>query len=108
MTDLQRRQEEFIERLMREWKWDGNCDTLTLDELAEGTLKAGFDAFRESPEYRALVESLKLALSFAPKGPVPEGLPPMFYHTLAYESEVTLQERIDKAREVLAAIEGKP
>lgn len=46
-------------------------------------------------------EHLALALSFAPKGPVPEGLAPMFYHTLEYESELKLQERIDAAREYL-------
>jgi hypothetical protein len=52
-------------------------------------------------ENEVLREHLKLALSFAPKGPVPEGLSPMFYHTLNYQDEVILQARIDKAREAL-------
>ncbi len=50
---------------------------------------------------KELQEHLKLALSFAPKGPVPEGLASMFYHTLNYADEVELQGRIDKAREAL-------
>ncbi len=62
-------------------------------------------------KYQADIESLKehleLALSFCPKGPVPEGLAPTFYHTLVYEDEVKLQERIDKARAALAQGEGK-
>lgn len=48
---------------------------------------------------------LKLALSFAPKGDVPKGLSPMSYHTLNYEEDVKLQERIDKAREFLKGLE---
>lgn len=48
-----------------------------------------------------LENHLRLALSFAPKGPVPKGLAPMFYYTLDYESEVELQKRIDEAREAL-------
>lgn len=48
-----------------------------------------------------LEKHLALALSFAPKGPVPEGLSPEFYHTLNYHSEVELQKRIDEAREAL-------
>ena len=49
-----------------------------------------------------LEAALELALSFAPKGPVPKDLPPMFYHTLSYEEEVKLQVRVDEAREALA------
>ena len=48
-----------------------------------------------------LVEALKLALSFAPKGPIPEGLDPTFYHTLNYAEEVKLQARVDAARELV-------
>lgn len=48
-----------------------------------------------------LVEAARLGLSFAPKGPVPEGLAPMFYHTLEYKSEVELQKRIDEARKLV-------
>lgn len=50
--------------------------------------------------------ALELALSFAPKGPVPEGLSPMFYHTLNYADEVKLQERIDLARATLRDVFG--
>jgi hypothetical protein len=55
---------------------------------------------------KAIVEALELALSFAPKGPVPEGLAPMFYHTLNYEDEVKLQARIDEARAALLKYRG--
>lgn len=58
-------------------------------------------------DYDELKSHLALALSFAPKGPVPEGLAPMFYHTLNYEDECKLQERIDKARQVLAEYEAE-
>lgn len=59
----------------------------------------GFDACAAAllPDIEALRSSLALALSFAPKGPVPPGLGPMFYHTLNYQDEVKLQERIDNA-----------
>lgn len=53
-------------------------------------------------------EALELALSFAPKGPVPEGLAPMFYHTLNYEDECKLQKRIDEARSCLALLDTLP
>ncbi len=48
--------------------------------------------------HKRLVEAAQLGLSFAPKGPVPEGLDPTFYHTLHYASEVKLQQIIDEAR----------
>lgn len=47
-------------------------------------------------------EAGKLLGSFAPKGPVPEGLDITFYHTLSYESEVILQDRINAALAVFA------
>lgn len=50
-------------------------------------------------------EALELALSFCPKGPVPIGLDPTFYHTLEYDSEVKLQERIDLARKARSEAE---
>jgi hypothetical protein len=56
------------------------------------------------PDYmQELEEALKLALSFAPKGPVPEGPKgnPMFYVTGSYEGDTELQKRIDAARELL-------
>ncbi len=51
------------------------------------------------------IEAARLGLSFAPKGPVPKDLAPMFYHTLSYADEVKLQDRIDKAREFLEKFE---
>jgi hypothetical protein len=56
-------------------------------------------------ECARLREHLALALSFAPKGPVPEGLSPEFYHTLNYKDECELQKRIDAAREALSGRE---
>ena len=53
----------------------------------------------------ACAEAAELFASFAPKGPVPEGLCPSFYHTLNYADEVKLQERIDAGREALTALE---
>lgn len=43
----------------------------------------------------------KLGLSFAPRGSVEPGLAPMFYHTLTFEGDAKLQERIDEARKAL-------
>jgi len=54
---------------------------------------------------KKLTKALELALSFCPKGPVPKDLGPMFYHTLNYEDEVKLQDRIDNARKALEADE---
>lgn len=48
-----------------------------------------------------LEKHLTLALSFCPKGPVPKGLGPTFYHTLNYEDECKLQAKIDEARAAL-------
>jgi cysteinyl-tRNA synthetase len=56
------------------------------------------DLERENEKLRT---ALELALSFCPKGVVPPGLNPMFYHTHTYEGDAELQERIDKARQAL-------
>lgn len=61
-----------------------------------------------NPTLKQVREALALALSFAPKGPVPEGLFPTAYHTLDYGQEVKLQGRVDAAREVLAALDQMP
>lgn len=53
-------------------------------------------------ENNVLLNHLELALLFCPKGPVPKGLGPMFYHTLNYKYDAELQQRIDYAREALA------
>jgi len=58
-------------------------------------------------ELKVAAEAAMLGLSFAPKGPVTPGLDPTFYHTLNYESEVELQNKIDAAREALAKIRGE-
>lgn len=77
-----------------------------LSEYAAMDFSSGWDQALESDllkkEREAMREHLELALSFAPKGPAPEGLDPSFYHTLNYADEVKLQKRIDKAREALA------
>lgn len=52
-------------------------------------------------ENEILKDHLTLALSFCPKGPVLEGLTPDFYHTLDYNEELKLQEKIDQARDYL-------
>lgn len=47
---------------------------------------------------------LKFLLSFAPSDTpeeVPKGLSPEFYHTLNYDSEVTLAKRVQKIRKLL-------
>ena len=53
------------------------------------------------------VEAAKLGLSFAPTGPVPKGLCEMSYHTLDYDDEVKLQDRIYKAREALSKLNSE-
>jgi hypothetical protein len=76
-----------------------------------GSFKAGW--FMALAWERATVEDLrtenqylrtiaKIGLSFAPKGPVPAGLAPMFYHTLSYDADAKLQATIDEARKYLA------
>ena len=40
---------------------------------------------------------LRLLLSFAPED-CPEGLDPTFYHTLTYEGDRALQDRVDAVR----------
>ena len=42
----------------------------------------------------------KFLLGFAPKD-VPDNLDPTFYHTLTYEGDCQLQERVDKIRAAL-------
>ncbi len=51
------------------------------------------------------VKFLKITISFAPKGEIEKGLPPMFYHTLSYEGELELDSKINKAREFLKKYE---
>ena len=70
--------------------------------------RAGYQAayMQLEAKLKLAVEAAKLGLSFAPKGEVPKGLDPMFYHSLDYEYELNLQHRIDKARSDIAKIEA--
>lgn len=61
----------------------------------------------EKEKSRVLLEAAKLGLSFAPKGPVPKGLAPMFFNTLDYDEECELQNRIDEARRAIEKYHGK-
>jgi hypothetical protein len=81
----------------------GGGDDYDAKMLRRG-FRAGFVA--AIAEAEVLVEHLELDLSFAPKGPVPEGLAGMFYGTLDYKEEVKLHERIDAARAALAKWNG--
>lgn len=87
-------------------KWQTCERELTKERDRSEQLKIAVDKAtdiiaKERSKSAALVEAAKLGLSFAPKGPVPEGLAPMFYHTLNYQDELKLQARIDEAREAL-------
>lgn len=53
-------------------------------------------------ECSRLREALELALSFAPTAIAPKGSDPTFYHTLSYEGDCALLERLNKARAALA------
>ena len=46
-----------------------------------------------------LEKGCKYLLSFAPKGPVPKGLSPFFYHSLSYEGDCLLQSKVDGIEE---------
>ena len=46
---------------------------------------------------------IKLLLSFAPSGEVPKGLDPTFYHTLTYDGDHKLQQRIDEIKAMITA-----
>lgn len=88
-------------------------------ERTDGRAQSYYDGWREceywiksqirhiTPEqWSQIREALELALSFTPKGPVQDGLFPTSYHTLNYESEITLQDRVDKARSVLELMDS--
>jgi len=79
-------------------------------EMIHSWREAATEAIKMIEEERAkskkMLEHLELALSFAPKGDVTEGLAPMFYHTLSYNDEIILQRRINEAREVLIKFKG--
>jgi hypothetical protein len=44
---------------------------------------------------------VRIILNLLPKGDVPEGLDPTFYHTLSYDGDMKLQKAVDKLREKL-------
>lgn len=56
------------------------------------------------PEGKVLVdvEDVKLLLSFCPKD-CPEGLDPTFYHSLSYERDKEMQNRIDGIKAMIEA-----
>lgn len=77
--------------------------------LSEEAYAAGFDACyaHMMPLLEEAIVALELALSFAPKAPVPQKLAPMFYHTLSYNGDVELQVKINGARELLTTLKQK-
>ena len=46
-----------------------------------------------------LEKGCKYLLSFAPKGSVPKGLSPHFYHTRSYESDCLIQSKVNEIEE---------
>lgn len=63
---------------------------------------ANLKAMREKYEGCVTAEDARFLLSFAPKD-CPEGLDPTLYHTLTYEGDKKLQDRIDSLRAMLSA-----
>jgi len=49
-------------------------------------------------------EEIRIILNLLPKGDVPNGLDPTFYHTLTYEGDMALQVKFDALREKLRKI----
>jgi len=47
------------------------------------------------------IQTLLTLLNVLPNEPIPEGLDPTFYHTLRYEDDVKLQNRVDEIRKRL-------
>ena len=48
---------------------------------------------------------VRIILNLLPKGPVPEGLDPTFYHTLTHDGDVKLQAQFDQLREKLTVVD---
>lgn len=76
------------------------CRLNAMGQEREFKLMTEVDRLKTENQYLRTIA--KIGLSFAPKGPVPAGLAPMFYHTLSYEADAKLQAVIDEARRYLA------
>lgn len=112
-TEFEKARDEMAWKTATE-KWGDDKHAHSFDEgfksgaeFGYGFAKDALDGSQETVGKLAkriaeLEKHLALALSFAPKGPVPEGLSPEFYHTLDYNEEVKLQARIDDARKALS------
>lgn len=48
-------------------------------------------------------DEITLILNLLPKGDVPKGLDPTFYHTLTYDGDLAVQKTADSLRERLGA-----
>ena len=44
---------------------------------------------------------INIILNLLPKGNIPKGLDPTFYHTLTYDGDKKLQAQVDKLRDKL-------
>lgn len=74
--------------------------------IREGRAERSEETAKLREAVRVMRDAAALGLSFAPKGPVPPGLDPTFYHTLNFNSEVQLQTRIDAAREAISIVDA--
>ncbi len=84
-------------------------------EAARFAYASEFDGDKESihenirkmkQQVEALKADCRFLLGFAPKD-VPTKLDPTFYHTLTYEGDVQLQERVDRIRQATAQQGGE-
>lgn len=53
------------------------------------------------------VDDLELLLSFAPELGYREGLDPTFYHTLSYDGDSKLQEKVNRIKSMLDTINNE-
>ena len=77
-------------------------DASDLLELAQRKDRACAKKYTDPLEERIhqLEDSIRFLLSFAPTD-CPSGLDPTFYHTLSYEGDKALQDRIDNIKSLL-------
>lgn len=47
---------------------------------------------------------VRMILNFLPKGDVPKGLSPTFYHTLSYEGDLAIQDAVNELRDKLTCM----
>ena len=104
-SELKQKLEAVRIEVSTKYVWHSKeCEVMDTFSSHETTFNAGVDSLL--PLLLDAYEALELALSFCPKGPVPEGLSPEFYHTLDYLEELKLQEHINESRATLARIEA--